>query len=128
MPFGQAPQPIPPPFLLDAAIIFAPTGSLMITALQNVRKGGIVISAGIHMSPIPSFSYDLLWGERVLTSVANLTHEDGLEFFKTIEHLSLKTEVTIFPLEQANEALDYLRKGLNKGSIVLRCDQSETLI
>ena len=108
-----------PPFLLDAAILFAPVGALYPKALENLRKGGTVISAGIHMSPIPSFSYDLLWEERVMTSVANLTREDGHLFFDRIKDLPLHVQVTAFPLEQANEALEALKKGSDKGSIVL---------
>lgn len=108
-----------PPFLLDAAILFAPVGALYLTALQNVIKGGTVISAGIHMSPIPSFSYDLLWEERTMTSVANLTRQDGVEFFDRIKDIDMQVEVTVFPLEDANLALEHLRTGSDKGSIVL---------
>lgn len=108
-----------PPCPLDAAIVFASIGSLMTKALQDVRKGGIVISACIHMSPIPSFSYDLLWEERTLTSVANLTHQDGIDFFKALKGVPLHVETILFPFNRANEAIDALRKP-HTGSIVLK--------
>ncbi len=113
-----------PPCLLDAAILFAPVGALYPTALSQLRKGGVVISAGIHMSPIPTFSYDLLWEERVMTSVANLTRQDGLDFFERIKEVSLHVKTTSFPLEAANEALERLRSGSDKGSIVLEIASS----
>ena len=108
-----------PPEPLDAAIIFAPVGALVPLALQAVTKGGSVVCAGIHMSDIPSFSYDLLWGERTLRSVANLTREDGKEFFKVLETVPVHAAVETFPLAQANEALAALRSGRLKGAAVL---------
>lgn len=107
------------PELLDAAIIYAPVGKLIPLALKAVRKGGIVVCAGIHMSDIPSFPYDILWGERTIKSVANLTRKDGEEFFSLIEKLSIKTETQTFKLEEANIALDRLRKGEIQGAAVL---------
>lgn len=108
-----------PPHQLDAAIIFAPVGSLVPKALKDTRKGGVVVCGGIHMSDIPSFPYNLLWGERVLLSVANLTRKDGVEFLKLAPQVPVKTEVQLFPLHQANEALDDLRKGRISGAAVL---------
>lgn len=108
-----------PPELLDAAIIFAPTGSLVPTALQAVAKGGIVVCAGIHMSEIPAFSYDLLWGERILRSVANLTRQDGESFLALAPKIPIQTQVRAFPLSQANEALQALRNGEIQGAAVL---------
>lgn len=108
-----------PPEPLDAALIFAPVGSLYPQALKSVKKGARVISAGIHMSDIPSFPYDLLWEERSISSVANLTRQDGLEFMQIAEKYPLKPQVTAFPLAQANEALDAIRKGTLDGSAVL---------
>ncbi len=108
-----------PPQLLDAAIIFAPLGDLLPLSLRAVKKGGQVVCGGIHMSDIPSFSYSLLWGERSIKSVANLTRKDGEDFFKAISAISLQTHVVLFPLHQANEALHYLRKGLIHGAAVL---------
>lgn len=107
------------PFELDAAIIFAPDGKLVPQALQSVRKGGIVVCAGIHMSDIPSFPYTFLWGERTVKSVANLTREDGLEFFATIERYPISTHVKAFPLSQANQAIEKLRRGEINGAAVL---------
>lgn len=107
------------PELLDAAIIFAPDGSLYPIALQATKKGGTVISAGIHMSDIPSFSYDLLWGERSISSVANLTRQDGIDFMKLAEKNPLHVEVSAFSLEQANEALALIKSGTLEGSAVL---------
>jgi propanol-preferring alcohol dehydrogenase len=104
---------------LDAAIIFAPAGELIPLALRSVRKGGVVVCAGIHMSDIPSFPYELLWGERVLRSVANLTRHDGEEFLALAARIPVRTEVTVFELEQANEALDRLRRGGIRGAAVL---------
>ncbi len=104
---------------LDAALIFAPVGALFPQALKGVKKGGKVISAGIHMSPIPSFSYDLLWGERSMSSVANLTRQDGIDFMQLLEKLSIDVSVTVFPLEKANEALASIRNGGLEGSAVL---------
>jgi alcohol dehydrogenase, propanol-preferring len=108
-----------PPCLLDAAIIFAPVGPLVPTALQAVDRGGIVVSAGIHMSDIPSFPYDLLWQERRVCSVANLTREDGEEFLKIAPEVPVKTTVHPYRLNQANEALDDLRQGKFEGAAVL---------
>jgi alcohol dehydrogenase, propanol-preferring len=107
------------PELLDAAIIYAPVGELVPLALKSVRKGGIVVCAGIHMSDIPSFPYDILWGERTVKSVANLTRKDGEEFFSLIEELSIKTETQTFSLEDANIALNKLRDGDIQGAAVL---------
>ncbi|MFA4985698.1 MAG: zinc-dependent alcohol dehydrogenase family protein [Candidatus Brocadiia bacterium] len=109
----------PPPIPLDAAIIFAPAGELVPAALKAVRKGGVVVCAGIHMSDIPSFSYSLLWGERVVRSVANLTRRDGEEFLRIAPHVPIRTEVTSYPLERANEALADLRAGNFKGAAVI---------
>lgn len=108
-----------PPEELDAAIIFAPVGSLVPRALESVRKGGIVVCAGIHMSEIPSFDYKLLWGERVIRSVANLTREDGNEFLELAPKIPVKTEIRTFPLAEANEALRELREGKIRGAGVL---------
>jgi propanol-preferring alcohol dehydrogenase len=108
-----------PPEELDAAIIFAPVGELIPAALAAVAKGGSVVCAGIHMSDIPSFSYELLWGERVLRSVANLTRRDGEEFLELAPRVPVRTRVEAFPLEQANEALDKLRRGDVRGALVL---------
>jgi propanol-preferring alcohol dehydrogenase len=107
------------PAELDAAIIFAPVGSLVPEALGAVRKGGVVVCAGIHMSDIPSFPYERLWGERVVRSVANLTRRDGEEFLALAPRIPIRTEVTAFPLEAANEALHALREGRVRGSAVL---------
>lgn len=108
-----------PPEELDAAIIFAPAGELAPMALQAIGKGGTVVCGGIHMSDIPSFPYDLLWGERVLRSVANLTRRDGEEFLTLAPRVPIRTEVEVFSLEQANEALAALRAGKIKGAGVL---------
>ncbi|HTU24998.1 MAG TPA: zinc-dependent alcohol dehydrogenase family protein [Pirellulales bacterium] len=108
-----------PPEELDAAIIFAPAGELVPAALRVVRKGGVVVCGGIHMSPIPSFSYDLLWGERVLRSVANLTRRDGEEFLALAPQVPVRTETQTFALADANEALDRLRHGRLRGAAVL---------
>ena len=108
-----------PPEKLDAAIIFAPVGELVPAALKASDKGGCVVCGGIHMSDIPSFPYDILWGERTIRSVANLTRRDGTEFFELAENLHIKTEVELFPLEKANEALDRLRAGDINGAAVL---------
>jgi len=111
-----------PPEPLDAAIIFAPVGALVPAALRAVAKGGTVVCAGIHMSDIPAFPYEILWGERVLRSVANLTRKDGEEFLALAPRIPVRTEVEVLPLDQANEALDRLRKGRLRGAAVLRCD------
>jgi propanol-preferring alcohol dehydrogenase len=108
-----------PPAELDAAIVFAPAGELVPAALRAVRKGGVVVCAGIHMSDIPSFPYELLWGERVLRSVANLTRRDGEEFLALAPRVPVRTEVEAFPLERAGEALARLRAGQIRGAAVL---------
>ncbi|HEU4902019.1 MAG TPA: zinc-dependent alcohol dehydrogenase family protein [Flavisolibacter sp.] len=108
-----------PPHLLDAAILFAPAGDLVPQALKHVEKGGVVVCGGIHMSDIPSFPYSLLWGERVLCSVANLTKKDGVDFFKLAPQIPLRPTVQWFPLQQANEALNALREGAIQGAAVL---------
>lgn len=108
-----------PPHFLDAAIIFAPVGALIPQALQSTIKGGIVVCAGIHMSNIPSFSYDLLWGERTVCSVANLTRKDGDEFLSLAPTIPVKTEVNTYSLEETNQALDDLRHGRFTGSAVI---------
>jgi alcohol dehydrogenase, propanol-preferring len=108
-----------PPEALDAAIIFAPLGALVPAALKAVRKGGVVVCGGIHMSDIPSFPYDILWEERVLRSVANLTRADAREFLALAPQLKVKTSVTPMKLSQANEALERLRKGELTGAAVL---------
>lgn len=108
-----------PPEPLDAAIIFAPVGALVPRALAVVVKGGIVVCAGIHMSDIPSFPYRLLWGERIVRSVANLTRRDGEEFLELAPKVPVRTRTTPFPLEDANEALQRLRRGKLEGAAVL---------
>lgn len=108
-----------PPAALDSAIIFAPAGHLVPQALRVVRKGGVVVCAGIHMSDIPSFPYHLLWGERTICSVANLTREDGVNFFAIAPKVPVRTSVQCFPLEQANLALQNLRQGRLQGAAVL---------
>jgi alcohol dehydrogenase, propanol-preferring len=108
-----------PPEPLDAAIIFAPVGQLVPVALRAVAKGGTVVCAGIHMSDIPSFPYSLLWGERAVRSVANLTRRDGTEFLNIAPTVPVRTEVRAYPLEQANEALLALRRGEVRGAAVL---------
>ncbi|HEY8896082.1 MAG TPA: zinc-dependent alcohol dehydrogenase family protein [Niastella sp.] len=107
------------PVKLDAAIIFAASGELIPKALQDVDKGGEVICGGIHMSKIPSFSYDLLWEERSIRSVANLTREDGMSFFNMVEEWPVHTQTEIFQLRQANEAIEKLRLGQINGAAVL---------
>ncbi len=107
------------PEILDAAIIFAPVGSLVPLALQAVDRGGVVVCAGIHMSDIPAFPYEILWEERVLRSVANLTRQDGEEFLALAPQVPIHTEVTAFPLNQANVALAALRTGQINGAAVL---------
>jgi len=114
---GDSDQPPPEP--LDAAIIFAPVGSLIPAALRATRKGGRVVCAGIHMSDIPSFPYETLWGERSLCSVANLTRRDGSEFMQLAARVPLRAAVEVFPLPQANEALRRLRDGEVTGCAVL---------
>jgi propanol-preferring alcohol dehydrogenase len=109
-----------PPAELDAAIIYASVGPLVPLALRAVRKGGRVICAGIHMSDIPTFPYHILWGERRVISVANLTRKDGIDFFKAAAAMNIQTHITVFPLTQANEALARLRDGKLVGAAVLR--------
>mgnify|MGYP001461304078 CR=1 FL=1 len=108
-----------PPHLLDAAIIFAPVGELVPRALAAVRKGGRVVCAGIHMSDIPSFAYSLLWEERQVLSVANLTRQDGLDFLPRAAQMGIVTRTTRYPLRRANEALADLRAGRFEGAAVL---------
>lgn len=108
-----------PPELLDAAIIFAPVGALVPLALKATSKGATVVCAGIHMTDIPSIPYSLLWGERVLRSVANLTHADGLAFMALANLVPVKVSSVVYPLIQANEALSDLRAGRLKGAAVL---------
>jgi len=108
-----------PPVPLDATIIYAPAGELVPAALRALRKGGRVVCAGIHMSDIPSFPYDILWQEREVVSVANLTRQDGLEFFPVAAQVGIHTETHAYPLEQANQALDDLRNGRFQGAAVL---------
>lgn len=112
-----------PPQPLDAAILFAPAGELVPLALSAVLPGGTVVCGGIHMSDIPSFPYELLWGERILRSVANLTRRDGEEFLALAPKIPVTTEVTPFPLERTNEALDWLRQGRGRGAAVVTLDE-----
>jgi propanol-preferring alcohol dehydrogenase len=116
-----------PPEELDAAIIFAPVGDLVPTALRSVARGGVVVCAGIHMSDIPSFPYSLLWGERVVRSVANLTRRDGEEFLSLAPKVPVRTEVHSYPLDKANEALDDLRAGRFTGAAVIVVDPQACL-
>jgi len=109
-----------PPRPLDAAIIFAPVGALVPMALRAVKPGGSVVCGGIHMSDIPSFPYSDLWGERVLRSVANLTRRDGEEFLRLATQVPIRTEIEVFPLAQANAALDAIRTGHVRGAAVLQ--------
>ncbi len=108
-----------PPEELDAAIIFAPAGELVPAALRALARGGSVVCAGIHMSEIPAFPYEILWGERSVRSVANLTRRDGEEFLELAPRVPVQTEVESFPLEAANEALAKLRAGEVRGSLAL---------
>ena len=108
-----------PPEPLDAAILFAPVGQLVPLALRAVAKGGIVVCGGIHMSDIPAFAYDLLWQERTICSVANLTREDGERFFSIAPRVPVRTTIETFALTQANEALERLRRGKIRGAAVL---------
>jgi propanol-preferring alcohol dehydrogenase len=108
-----------PPEQLDSAIIFAPVGSLVPVALRAVRRGGTVVCGGIHMSDVPSFPYELLWGERILCSVANVTRQDASEFLALAPRVPVHTEVTTFALRDANEALSALRQGRLRGAAVL---------
>jgi alcohol dehydrogenase, propanol-preferring len=109
-----------PPEELDAAIVFAPVGALVPAALRALAKGGVVVCAGIHMSDIPQFPYELLWEERMVRSVANLTRRDGEEFLALAPQVPVRAEIEVFALEQANEALDRLRAGDVHGTAVLR--------
>lgn len=109
----------PPPEPLDAAIIFATAGALVPQALKAVRKGGRVVCAGIHMSDIPAFAYDLLWEERQIVSVANLTRRDGIDFLGLASRIGIVTNTTVYPLERANDALSDLRNGRFEGAAVL---------
>jgi propanol-preferring alcohol dehydrogenase len=114
----------PAPEKLDAAIIFAPVGELIPTALRATVKGGTVVCAGIHMSEIPSFPYAILWEERVIRSVANLTRRDGEEFMALAPRVPVETEVHPYPLEKVNEALQDLRSGRFTGAAVIVVDDS----
>ncbi len=114
-----------PPTLLDAAIIFAPAGELVPAALRAVAKGGTVVCAGIHMSDIPSFPYEILWGERVVRSVANLTRQDGIDFLQLAPQIPIETSVQRFRLDQANAALQALRQGKIRGAAVLSTDSCQ---
>lgn len=109
-----------PPEVLDAAILFAPVGALVPAALRAVDKGGAVVCAGIHMSDIPQFPYSILWNERTIRSVANLTRADAEQYFAALEACIVRTEVNVFALEEANRALDALRRGEFQGSAVLQ--------
>ncbi len=109
-----------PPEGLDAALIFAPVGSLVVEALKNTYRGGVVVCGGIHMSDIPSFPYHLLWEERVIRSVANLTRQDGEEFLQLAPQVPIRTDVITFPLEKAGEALEQLRDGRFTGAAVVK--------
>jgi propanol-preferring alcohol dehydrogenase len=109
-----------PPEPLDAAILFAPVGEMYPVALRASAKGAVIVSAGIHMSDIPAFPYEILWGERVMRSVANLTRRDGEEFLELAPQVPVRTEVTVFPLQEANSALDELRAGRLEGAAVLK--------
>jgi alcohol dehydrogenase, propanol-preferring len=109
-----------PPEELDAAIIFAPVGPLVPVALRALAKGGTVVCAGIHMSDLPSFPYELLWGERAVRSVANLTRRDGEEFLALAPLVPVRTETETFPLEQTNEALEHVRGGRVRGAAVVQ--------
>ena len=108
-----------PPEPLDAAIIFAPVGALVPAALRALAPGGVVVCAGIHMSDIPAFPYEILWGERQIRSVANLTRRDGEELLELASRVPVRTEITVYPLERVNEALDGVRTGRLRGSAVL---------
>ena len=110
-----------PPTDVDAALIFAPVGALVPLALRHTRKGGVVVCAGIHMSDIPAFPYDILWGERVVRSVANLTRKDGEEFLALAARVPVRTSVEVFPLQEANAALESVRSGRVRGAAVLDC-------
>ncbi len=112
-----------PPNRLDAAILFAPVGALVPASLSHVDKGGVVVCAGIHMSDIPAFPYDLLWSERQIRSVANLTRQDGEDFLALVKDHPVWTAWQPYNLENANQALDDLRMGQFEGAAVLVMDQ-----
>jgi propanol-preferring alcohol dehydrogenase len=114
---GPSDRPAPAP--LDAAIVFAPVGALVPAALRAVDKGGRVVCAGIHMSDIPAFPYRILWEERTVTSVANLTREDGLEFMRLAGSIDLEARIRPYALEEAGTALGHLRAGRMEGAAVL---------
>jgi propanol-preferring alcohol dehydrogenase len=111
------------PAALDAAIVFAPAGELVPLALRALARGGTVVCAGIHMSEIPAFPYEILWGERSIRSVANLTRRDGDEFLDLAPRVPVRTETTVYPLERANDALDDLRAGRVRGAAVIAPDR-----
>jgi len=113
-----------PPEKLDASIIFAPAGEIVPAALKALKAGGTLVLGGIHMSPIPSLDYDLLYHERVLRSVANNTREDGVEFLREAAEIPIGTSVQLFPVEQANEALNALKNDAIRGAGVLRVLES----
>ncbi len=119
------PSTAAPPEPLDAAVLFAPVGALVPAALRSVVKGGTVVCAGIHMSDIPSFPYEILWGERVVRSVANLTRQDGEEFLTLAPKVPVRTEVEPYPLSAANEALESLRAGRVRGAAVIEMGRRE---
>ncbi|HET9746772.1 MAG TPA: zinc-dependent alcohol dehydrogenase family protein [Chitinophagaceae bacterium] len=112
-----------PPEKLDAAIIFAPAGSLVPNALMNINKGGVVVCGGIHMSDIPTFPYRILWEERIIRSVANLTRKDGEDFLKLVPQVPIRTEIQTYSLDQANDALNDIRTGKVHGAAVLVMDK-----
>jgi propanol-preferring alcohol dehydrogenase len=114
-----------PPEELEAAIVFAPVGPMVVDALKHVAKGGSVVCAGIHMSDIPSFPYSLLWGERMIRSVANLTRDDGVRLFERMKTLRIETKRTVYPLEQANVALAALRSGELVGTAIVKVLSAE---
>jgi propanol-preferring alcohol dehydrogenase len=122
---GDSLQPAPEP--LDAAIVFAPVGALVPAALRALDRGGTVVCAGIHMSDIPSFPYEALWEERVVRSVANLTRQDAADFLELAPQVPVRTEIELYPLERANEALDRLRAGEIQGAAVLTVDEAATI-
>ena len=110
-----------PPAKLDAAIVFAPAGELVPPALKALKKGGVLVLGGIHMSPIPSFDYDLLYQERVIRSVANNTRKDGEDFLRVAAEIPIRTQITVFPLREANRALNDLKSDRINGAAVLDC-------